>query len=57
MALQDHTTEALEGSAGVRDGLSDLDIAIQMLELNEMRAEGTLSEEEFAGWVAELLPS
>ena len=33
------------------------DLAVQLLELTDMRAEGTISEEEFAQWRDELLPS
>jgi len=34
----------------------DFELAVQFLELNSMRAEGVLSEEEFATWAADLLP-
>jgi hypothetical protein len=54
MDLQDHTPAATPDAGG---GTTDFEIAVQMLELNEMRAEGTITEEEFAGWVAELLPA
>jgi hypothetical protein len=32
-------------------------LALQLLELTDMRAEGTITEEEFALWREELLPS
>lgn len=37
-------------------GDPDFELAVQFLELNSMRAEGVLSEEEFATWAADLLP-
>jgi hypothetical protein len=33
------------------------DLAMQLLELTDMRAQGTISEEEFAQWKEELFPS
>lgn len=53
MDLQDDSPAATPDAGGT----TDFEIAVQMLELNEMRAEGTITEEEFAGWVAELLPA
>ncbi|MEZ5143207.1 MAG: hypothetical protein R2726_11915 [Acidimicrobiales bacterium] len=38
-------------------GDTELDVARRLLELNLQRADGLLSEEEFAGRVTELLPS
>lgn len=46
-----------EGS-GADDGTpSELELARRLLELNVARADGQLSEEEFAGQVTELLAS
>jgi len=39
----------------VRD--ESFDLAVQLLELTDMRAQGTITEEEFAQWRDELLPS
>jgi len=39
----------------VRD--PSFDLAVQLLELTDMRASGTITEEEFALWRDELLPS
>lgn len=55
MDLETATTAAASEPAG--SASPDFDLAVQMLELNAMRADGTISEEEFAGWVAELLPT
>jgi hypothetical protein len=33
------------------------DLALQLLELTDMRAEGTITEEEFAQWKEDLFPA
>jgi hypothetical protein len=47
-------TTTADASSLVAD--PDFELAVQFLELNSMRAEGVLSEEEFATWAADLLP-
>ena len=44
-----------QGQSFVRD--ESFDLAVQLLELTAMRAQGTISEEEFAEFKEELLPS
>jgi hypothetical protein len=49
-AVQDQDVDGF-----VRD--ENFDLAMQLLELTDMRAEGTITEEEFAQWKADLFPA
>ena len=45
---------------GVEAGFArdeSFDLAMQLLELTDMRAEGTITEEEFAQWKEDLFPA
>jgi hypothetical protein len=55
MGLEDTMGE--RSDAGDDRTPGDLDLARRLLELNLQRADGHLSEEEFAGQVTELLAS
>jgi hypothetical protein len=49
------TTAVMDSSVTGRD--PQFDLALQMLELNSLCADGAISEDEFAAWVADLLPA
>ena len=53
--MDETTTAVMDSVSGARD--PQVDLALQMLELNSLRADGAITEDEFAAWVADLMPA